>query len=176
MSRKSQPPQNDEARTKLKCPNDEKTHVRFFYHSDFVIRFVVRHSSFVIFLTPLSLQVASVFCAIWRSLFSLRRFVLGSSVKRKPDRLPWSAWALSSVFPQFLSRQPPLFLRSLPLALRGNRLCIFRDSTSSSCCRSVIWPCSSRVCRPRSFSGHAVSLDPRVHRRNALTREQARHL
>src|SRR6266850_1665267 len=115
--------------------------------------------------TLLSWQVASVSCAIWPALFSLHRFGPSSFATRKPGQLPWSVWAPSS-----------LSLRLLPSALRDNRPCTFPDSISSSCCRSVIWPCSSRVCRARSFSGHAVSLDPRVHRRNALTREQARHL
>ena len=69
---------------------------------DFVIPLSLEHSSFVIFVTPLSLPVACVSCAIWPSPFSSHRFAPGSSATRKPDRLPWSAWVLSSVFPQSL--------------------------------------------------------------------------
>src|SRR4029077_19322139 len=100
--------------TKLERTNDEKATTRFFSSFGFCQSFVIRHWSFVILLTPLSLQVASVSCAIWQSPSSSRQFAPSSSAGRKPDRLLWSAWGLSSVSLQFLSHRLPLFLRSLP--------------------------------------------------------------
>src|ERR1700730_10891396 len=67
-----------------------------------------------IHLTLLSLQVASVSCAIWQSPSSSRQFAPSFSAGRKPEQSLSSAWVLSSVFLQFLFRRLPLFLRSLP--------------------------------------------------------------
>src|SRR5436190_1426116 len=66
------------------------------------------------YLTLLSLQGASVSCAICQSPSSFRQFVPSSSAIRKPDRSLSSAWGLSLVSLQFLSRRLPLSLQSLP--------------------------------------------------------------